>query len=302
MQTLYARFEDAPQTVLGVGNQGENLAQEVALDCAAVLARYPGATFTLCVRRPGDRRVYAVGNLSPDGAGMVHWALTGRETARPGAVHLEVTARDGEALIKTNVFTFQVLASLPQQGYAPMPPPMPDFVAQALAAADAARAALSRSPLVGENGCWQVWDARTEAYADTGVHATGPEGEAGPQGEIGPQGVPGPQGQPGTQGAPGPQGEPGPPSPAAALAVTLAAEGWAAGDAGYSQTICHSALLANGYAYIVSPAPGDVKDYSAAGAVAQDPTDGQMCFSAQNLPQGDMAITILRMPLEEGTT
>jgi len=62
-----------------------------------------------------------------------------------------------------------------------------------------AREAASHYPkIVGGN--WQVWDAESGAWKDTGVKA---EGETGPQGEPGPKGEPGPQGEPGAKGATG---------------------------------------------------------------------------------------------------
>lgn len=78
-----------------------------------------------------------------------------------------------------------------------------------------------RQPVI-RNGNWWVWNGSD--YADTGISATGLQGErglqgpkgdkgdtgpAGPQGPQGPQGIQGPQGQRGDKGddgAPGPQG------------------------------------------------------------------------------------------------
>lgn len=46
----------------------------------------------------------------------------------------------------------------------------------------AAEAAAGKTSYIGENGNWYQWDADTQAFIDTGVSATGPQGEVGPQG------------------------------------------------------------------------------------------------------------------------
>ena len=94
---------------------------------------------------------------------------------------------------------------------------------EAAQSAEKAESALSRQPVIGENGNWWIWDAESESYQDTGVYSGGDapyigenknwyigdedtgvraEGSPGPQGPAGPEG---PQGEPGPQG---PRGEP----------------------------------------------------------------------------------------------
>lgn len=53
------------------------------------------------------------------------------------------------------------------------------------------------TPYIGLDGKWFVYDPETGEFVDTGVAATGPQGN---QGDPGPQGNPGPQGDPGTPG------------------------------------------------------------------------------------------------------
>ena len=83
------------------------------------------------------------------------------------------------------------------------------------AAADA-ETAVSKMPYVDETtGNWFKWDAAAGAFADTGVAATGPQGEVGPKGDTGEQGskgetgATGPKGDTGATGAQGPKGETG---------------------------------------------------------------------------------------------
>ena len=75
---------------------------------------------------------------------------------------------------------------------------------------------LNNPPKIGENGNWEVWNAESKLYVDTGSPSRGEQGPTGPQGEQGPtgpqgeQGLTGPQGE---QGPAGPQGEQGPAGP-----------------------------------------------------------------------------------------
>lgn len=90
-----------------------------------------------------------------------------------------------------------------------------EYVTEAQTAANEAKQAVLKAPQVGDNGNWYVYDHTTAAYVDTGVAATGPQGETGPQGiqgekgETGETGPQGPQGEQGIQGETGPQGEQG---------------------------------------------------------------------------------------------
>ena len=99
------------------------------------------------------------------------------------------------------------------------PPGYQSWVDEVLRAAADAETAVSKMPYVDETtGNWFKWDATQNAFADTGVAATGPQGEVGPKGDTGEQGpkgetgatgATGPQGPKGETGATGPQGEQG---------------------------------------------------------------------------------------------
>ena len=65
---------------------------------------------------------------------------------------------------------------------------------------------LNNPPKIGENGNWEVWNAESKSYVDTGSPSRGEQGPTGPQGEQGPAG---PQGEQGPEGPQGPKGDPG---------------------------------------------------------------------------------------------
>lgn len=77
---------------------------------------------------------------------------------------------------------------------------------EAAASAEAAEAVAVRTPYVGDNGNWVVWDLATKAYKDSGIPARGASGPQGIKGDTGPQGPEGKQGAQGIQGEAGPQG------------------------------------------------------------------------------------------------
>lgn len=66
-----------------------------------------------------------------------------------------------------------------------------------------------RTPYVGVNGNWYVYDAAGKAYFDSGVGAVGPVGPTGDTGPVGPTGATGPAGPTGATGPAGPTGATG---------------------------------------------------------------------------------------------
>lgn len=77
---------------------------------------------------------------------------------------------------------------------------------QAQIAAEKAERTLSYTHKIGSNGNWWYYDRSQEQYVDSGIPATGPQGEPG---DTGLQGERGEKGEKGDKGDPGPQGEKG---------------------------------------------------------------------------------------------
>lgn len=85
-----------------------------------------------------------------------------------------------------------------------------------------AATAVTHAPRINSSSQWEVWDAASKSYKDTGISATGPTGPMGPTGAVGLQGPAGekgatgdigpqgPTGEKGSTGEPGPQGPAGP--------------------------------------------------------------------------------------------
>ena len=91
-------------------------------------------------------------------------------------------------------------------------PVQQDAIDQAIAAlnagVDAAEAAVEHYPKI-ENGYWYVWDAENGEWANTNIHAQGPQGEPGADGQDGAPGEPGKDGTDGQDGSPGADGADG---------------------------------------------------------------------------------------------
>lgn len=73
-------------------------------------------------------------------------------------------------------------------------------VKAAQSAADRAEDAAIKTPHIGENNTWMVWDFEIGKYVDSNVSAVGEQGEPGPAGLPGSNGEKGPPGPPGQDG------------------------------------------------------------------------------------------------------
>ena len=201
---------------LPLGRQGENKAQRIVWPgIADSWARLYGAgVFALTVLREGDSAPYPASLKSENGD--VIWTLSNADTARAGEGMAELTYTVGGAIAKSRTWRTVVEPSLSANGTTEPPDAYRSWVDEVLQAAADAETAVSKMPYVDETtGNWFKWDATAGAFADTGVAATGPQGEVGPKGDTGTQGpkgdtgATGPKGDTGATGAQGPKGETG---------------------------------------------------------------------------------------------
>lgn len=132
-----------------------------------------------------------------------------------GTTHAYIEVREGETLVETtDSFACKVLECADMDAEqaeeaAPLIVELRDAVASAKRAAEGADAAASHQPRIGGSGTWETWDAAAGAYADTGVSAQGPRGDAGATGPQGPKGETGATGPAGAKGDKGDAGAPG---------------------------------------------------------------------------------------------
>lgn len=202
---------------INLGRRGENQARKVVFDVLEKWREgYGEGVASLIVQRNGDAQPYPVTVTEEDGA--LVWRVSSVDTAVAGEGAAELRYTVGDTIVKSQIYKTRVRDTLEDSGEAP-PPAYQSWVDEVLQAAADAETAVSKMPYVDETtGNWFKWDATAGAFADTGVAATGPQGEVGPKGETGPQGpkgetgatgATGPQGPKGETGATGPQGEQG---------------------------------------------------------------------------------------------
>lgn len=201
---------------LPLGRQGENEAQRIVWrGLADSWARlYGEGVFALTVLREGDSAPYPASLKSENGD--VIWTLSNADTAKAGEGMAELTYTVDGAIAKSRTWRTVVEPSLSANGTTEPPAAYQSWVDEVLQAAASAETAVSKMPYVDSaTGHWFKWDAAQNAFTDTGVAATGPQGEVGPKGDTGEQGpkgdtgATGPKGDTGATGAQGPKGETG---------------------------------------------------------------------------------------------
>lgn len=200
-----------------LGRRGENQARKVVFDVLGKWREgYGEGVASLIVQRNGDAQPYPVTMTEEDGA--LVWRVSSVDTAVAGEGAAELRYTVGDTIVKSQIYKTRVRDTLEEGGETP-PPAYQSWVDEVLRAAADAETAVGKMPYVDETtGNWFKWDAQAGAFADTGVAATGSQGEVGPKGDTGEQGpkgetgatgATGPQGPKGETGATGPQGEQG---------------------------------------------------------------------------------------------
>lgn len=197
-----------------LGRRGENQARKVVFDVLGKWREgYGDGVASLIVQRNGDAQPYPVTVTEEDGA--LVWLVSSVDTAVAGEGAAELRYTVGDTIVKSQIYKTRVRETLEDSGETP-PPAFQSWVDEVLQAAADAETAVSKMPYVDSTtGHWFKWDATAGAFADTGVSATGPQGEVGPKGDTGEQGpkgdtgATGPKGDTGATGAQGPKGETG---------------------------------------------------------------------------------------------
>lgn len=197
-----------------LGRRGENQARKVVFNVLEKWREgYGEGVASLIVQRNGDAQPYPVTVTEEDGA--LVWRVSSVDTAVAGEGAAELRYTVGDTIVKSQIYKTRVRETLEDSGETP-PPAYQSWVDEVLQAAADAETAVSKMPYVDETtGNWFKWDAAAGAFADTGVPATGPQGEVGPKGDTGEQGpkgdtgATGPKGDTGATGAQGPKGEKG---------------------------------------------------------------------------------------------
>ena len=89
-----------------IGQRGENLATTIEIDVSEWLAKWPGSTFNVLVRRPGDIIPY-VTSTSLSG-NILRWPVTSTDTANAGLGKIEVRATLNGVIKKSAIATIGI--------------------------------------------------------------------------------------------------------------------------------------------------------------------------------------------------
>lgn len=195
-----------------LGRRGENQARKVVFDVLGKWREgYGDGVASLIVQRNGDAQPYPA-TVTEDNGALV-WLVSSVDTAVAGEGAAELRYTVGDTIVKSQIYKTRVRETLEDSGETP-PPAYQSWVDEVLQAAAGVETAVAKMPYVDSTtGHWFKWDAAQNAFADTGIAATGPQGETGPAGPQGEQGEAGPRGErgpAGATGATGARGETGP--------------------------------------------------------------------------------------------
>lgn len=194
-----------PQMII-IGQAGENefADRTFEIDWSHWLELYSGAKMSINIERPDGISYPCVMNITES---PFVWFPTALDTELSGNGTLQfVVESDGGNIGKSVNIPLHINESITA---GPVPTPHPSWYYEVIQAAEQAQEATEHYPYIGLNGNWYSWDVTNEEFVDTGIPATGPQGEQGPQGEEGPEGPQGEQGIPGETGATGPVGPKG---------------------------------------------------------------------------------------------
>lgn len=151
------------------------------LDCS-------GYNADLYVLKPDGNYYVASATVATTPTNLVTWITATQETPIAGECKAQIRIRENGNDIGTANFVEFVEATPGYLGSASESDfhLIEEYVEDAEAAADRAEEATTKNPRISETtDNWEIWNASTEQWTDTGVPATGPQG---PQGERGPTG------------------------------------------------------------------------------------------------------------------
>lgn len=198
---------------INLGRQGENQARKVVFDVLRAWREEFGSTgaASLIVQRSEDTAPYPV--TMGEENGVLTWTVSAADTAYAGEGKAELRYTVGSTVVKSCIYKTVVRATL-GDGTSKPPEAYKSWVDEVLTAAAGVETAVNKMPYIDtDTGNWFKWDAKSNAFADTGVSAQGPKGDTGPAGASGAKGDPGPKGDPGEKGEKGDTGATGPAGP-----------------------------------------------------------------------------------------
>lgn len=179
METIQINAERGK--AIPIGRRGENLAREVVFDISGWIEQYGPGFAALATMRAEDEYPAPVA-VEREGS-TVTWRVSSTDTAMVGYGLCELRYYVGEALVKAEQWVTYVVPALGDPDK--VPDAAEDYIARMQRIGNAVQEAEKHAPRIGENGNWWIWSAEDGKYKDSGVAATGPQGQQGIQGETG---------------------------------------------------------------------------------------------------------------------
>lgn len=167
---------------LCLGKQGENLARRVYFKEPELWKeKFGEGVCTLLHKRNGDEAPYPV-NLDVED-GKYCWKITDIDTSFAGMGECELYYSVNGVVVKSKIWPTHVQESLGAD-VVETPEAAKPWVDEVLEAAEDVKSATTHQPVIGDNGNWYVWELESGEYIDTGVKASGGEGNGYSKEEI----------------------------------------------------------------------------------------------------------------------
>ena len=110
----------SPSSVNVLGRLGENEHRRMLFDISEYVKQYPGASFGLLNRRPGDDAAYPVPRTQVN-ENYLYWTVTSADLTKNGAGYCEFIVTFDGVIAKSVIYMTEVLTALDGSGEAPEP-------------------------------------------------------------------------------------------------------------------------------------------------------------------------------------
>lgn len=138
--------EDKPHHIVLCGRQGENLTQQVVIDCSHWADVLENPVYSIVALRPGEKETYLVHNVTAENNRLT-WTIDSDDTARSGFGEAEIRGVSGEKVKKSAKFRTWIEPSV--EDYTSPDPVTPPYwgteILEATAASQAAAEAAEAS-------------------------------------------------------------------------------------------------------------------------------------------------------------
>ena len=164
-------------TRLPLGWQGESNSRPIDIDLSDWLVTWPDAAINMLVQRPGEEEFYPANTKIE--SGHLLWTPTRADVEIAGSGKLQIILTDDNDVELRSRVVETIIGHSLSGTVGNAPDPAESWVHEVMQAAEYAQEAVDKMPYVNEAGIWMLWHAESNAFRESGVPATGPQGEPG---------------------------------------------------------------------------------------------------------------------------